>query len=58
MAENLSSQDFDLTDADLTEIDPLDTGDSQIFDHLDPEWVRTSVAAESTEHCADSLPTS
>jgi 2,5-diketo-D-gluconate reductase A len=40
MAENLASQDFDLTDADMAEIAGLDTGESQFFDHHDPQFVR------------------
>ena len=40
MAENFASQDFDLTDAEMTEIATLDTGDSQFFDHHDPQFVR------------------
>jgi 2,5-diketo-D-gluconate reductase A len=41
MAENLASQDFDLTDTDMAEIAALDTGETQFFDHHDPQWVRT-----------------
>lgn len=40
MAENLASQEFDLTDAEMTAIGALDTGESQFFDHHDPQWVR------------------
>jgi 2,5-diketo-D-gluconate reductase A len=41
MAENLASQDFDLTDTDMAEIAALDTGETQFFDHHDPQWVRS-----------------
>ncbi|WP_157695484.1 hypothetical protein [Nakamurella panacisegetis] len=40
MAQNLASQDFDLTDAQMTEIAGRDTGESQFFDHHDPQGVR------------------
>lgn len=40
MAENLASQDFDLTDAEMQQVATLDTGESQFFDHRDPQWVR------------------
>ncbi|GGG71534.1 2,5-diketo-D-gluconic acid reductase [Kocuria dechangensis] len=40
MAENFASQDFDLTEVEMTEIAGLDTGESQFFDHHDPQMVR------------------
>jgi 2,5-diketo-D-gluconate reductase A len=40
MAENFASQDFDLTEDEMTEIAGLDTGQSQFFEHHEPEWVR------------------
>lgn len=40
MAQNLDVFDFDLTADDLTRIAALDTGDSQFFDHRDPQMVR------------------
>jgi diketogulonate reductase-like aldo/keto reductase len=41
MAENRASQDFDLTDTDMAEIAALDTGETQFFDHHDPQWVHS-----------------
>ena len=40
MRENFESQSFDLTDAEMSQINALDTGSSQFFDHKDPEWVK------------------
>jgi len=40
MRENFESQTFDLTDAEMSQINALDTGASQFFDHKDPEWVK------------------
>lgn len=40
MAENLDVFDFELSDDELAAIAGLDTGDSQFFDHRDPEMVR------------------
>ncbi|NVC25507.1 aldo/keto reductase [Kocuria salina] len=40
MVENFTSQDFDLTEDEMTAIAALDTGESQFFDHHDPQWVR------------------
>ena len=40
MRENFESQDFDLTESEMAEINQLDTGESQFFDHKDPEWVK------------------
>jgi 2,5-diketo-D-gluconate reductase A len=40
-AAGRASQDFDLTDTDMAEIAALDTGETQFFDHHDPQWVRS-----------------
>lgn len=40
MRENFESQDFDLTEDEITAINGLDTGASQFFDHRDPAMVR------------------
>jgi len=40
MRENFESQDFDLTESEMAKINQLDTGESQFFDHKDPEWVK------------------
>lgn len=40
MAENLDVFDFTLTDDDMTRIATLDKGNSQFFDHSDPDMVR------------------
>jgi 2,5-diketo-D-gluconate reductase A len=40
MAENLASLDFTLTPDEMSHIAGLDTGQSQFFDHHDPQWVR------------------
>lgn len=40
MAENLDVFDFTLTDDDMTRIATLDEGNSQFFDHRDPDMVR------------------
>lgn len=40
MAQNLDVFDFALTDADMAAIATLDEGDSQFFDHRDPDMVR------------------
>ncbi|SDG80090.1 Aldo/keto reductase [Microbacterium pygmaeum] len=40
MAQNLAVFDFTLTDEDMARIATLDVGDSQFFDHRDPEMVR------------------
>jgi len=40
MRENFESQTFDLTDVEMSQINALDTGASQFFDHKDPEWVK------------------
>jgi len=40
MRENFESQDFTLSDAEMAEIITLDTGESQFFDHKDPDWVK------------------
>jgi diketogulonate reductase-like aldo/keto reductase len=40
MAENLDVFDFALTDDDMTRIATLDEGNSQFFDHRDPDMVR------------------
>jgi len=39
MAENLDIFDFTLTDEQMTQIATLEAGDSQFFDHRDPEMV-------------------
>ena len=38
--QNLNIYDFDLTDAEMRQIDGLDTGHSLFFDHNDPETVK------------------
>jgi diketogulonate reductase-like aldo/keto reductase len=40
MAENLDVFDFTLTDDDMSRIATLDEGNSQFFDHRDPDMVR------------------
>lgn len=40
MEQNLDIYDFDLTDAEMKQIDGLDTGHSVFFDHNDPETVK------------------
>lgn len=40
MEQNLNIYDFDLTDAEMRQIDGLDTGHSLFFDHNDPETVK------------------
>ncbi|MEN9715533.1 MAG: hypothetical protein RJA35_1000 [Actinomycetota bacterium] len=40
MRENFDSQTFDLTTEEMAQINGLDTGASQFFDHKDPEWVK------------------
>lgn len=40
MRENFESQDFILSDSEIAEIMTLDTGESQFFDHKDPDWVK------------------
>jgi len=40
MRENFESQNFDLTESEMAKINQLDTGESQFFDHKDPEWVK------------------
>jgi 2,5-diketo-D-gluconate reductase A len=40
MKENFESQDFDLTQEEMDQINGLDTGASQFFDHRDPAMVR------------------
>lgn len=40
MAENLDVFDFQLTDDELNQIASLDLGQSQFFDHADPESVK------------------
>ncbi len=40
MAENIDIFDFELTDAEMSEITKLDRGESQFFDHHDPEQVK------------------
>lgn len=40
MAENLDVFDFELTADEMTSVAALDTGESQFFDHADPEMVR------------------
>lgn len=40
MAENLNVFDFELTADEMTSVAALDTGESQFFDHADPEMVR------------------
>lgn len=44
MVENFESQDFSLSEAEIAEIVALDTGESQFFDHRDPEWVERLAA--------------
>lgn len=39
MEENFNSLDFELTEFEMSEIQTLDTGLSQFFDHRDPDWV-------------------
>jgi 2,5-diketo-D-gluconate reductase A len=39
MEENFNSLDFKLTESEMAEIQTLDTGSSQFFDHRDPDWV-------------------
>ena len=39
MAENFDIFDFDLSDEEMSQIAALDTGESQFFDHRDPEAV-------------------
>lgn len=40
MEQNLDLYDFDLTDAEMKQIEGLDTGHSVFFDHNDPETVK------------------
>lgn len=40
MAQNLDVFDFELTADDMAQIDTLDEGNSQFFDHKDPDMVR------------------
>ena len=40
MRENFESQNFDLTESEMAKINQLYTGESQFFDHKDPEWVK------------------
>jgi len=40
MAQNLDVFDFELTDGEMARVAGLDTGQTQFFDHADPEMVR------------------
>ncbi len=40
MAQNLDVFDFELSDDDMQQIATLDEGESQFFDHRDPDMVR------------------
>jgi 2,5-diketo-D-gluconate reductase A len=40
MAQNIDVSDFELSDEEMTRILGLDTGQSQFFDHADPDMVR------------------